>query len=160
MLPWNYPRGEIFRVEVGVPEPPFVRHEKRRGKRRAGELYEQRVHEALICRYPGYIPSPWVSFQDERGEKYCQPDALLVDPRRGCLTIVEVKLQHTHLAEQALFRLYLPVLRQAFAGFYRLSVLEVCRWYDPANVGERAHALCRDPERAREGAFNIHILAV
>lgn len=130
----NHPRGKIFHAEVGVDAPAWMKdnQRRRRGVMRLGEIYESEVHQALWPLYPGYVHNPWIVFHDQDGRKWCQPDALIVDPRRSHITIVEVKLRHTLEAFVALYKLYLPVLQAAFGAFYRFSCIEICKWFDPA----------------------------
>jgi hypothetical protein len=138
--------------------PPFITNERRRGRRAAGILYEEAVHEEFTKRYAGYLPSMWFNYADSRSDaKWCQTDGLIVDPWRGRIVIVEVKLQHTPVAYEQLFYIYLPVLRAVFGGIYELACCEVVKWFDVATLTARRPSLCADPARAKPSEFNVHI---
>jgi hypothetical protein len=150
--------GSISTVKWQFEAPPFIRPEKRSGRRRLGIIYEDRVHEHLGEKYPGYLPSPWFAFVDAEGWwKWCQPDALLIDPWQGQVTIIEVKYQHVFAAYEQLFGLYLPVVEAMFGGLYRLSCCEVVKWYEPTVITPKPVHLCADPQRAKVSQFNVHI---
>lgn len=137
--------------------PAFVRQQKRTGRRRQGELYEQSVHREFAERYPGYIESPWFRYVDREGTKWCQCDGLLVNPWQGQISIVECKYQHTELAHYQLFKVYLPVVSFLFAHQYRIALVEVVKWFDPAVLCPEKPVLCKDPATATSGRFNVHI---
>lgn len=138
-------------------DPPFIRQQKRTGRRRQGELYEQAVHREFLERYPGYVPRPWLNFYDREGSKWCQPDGLLVNPWQGQISIIEAKYQHTEAAHFQLFRVYLPVVSHLFAGLYKIALVEVVKWFDPAVLCPVSPSLCKDPSTAQVGRFNVHI---
>jgi hypothetical protein len=140
-----------------MEDPPFIREVKRRGRRAEGLRYERRVHQEFLIRYPGYLPSPWFSYRDRDGLKWCQPDGLIIDAERGTIGIVEVKYQHTEKAYAQLFSLYLPILRVLFGGIYKVACIEVVKWYDCAVLCPVNPILCEHPQLAREGLFNVHI---
>lgn len=153
----NFPKGEIFHVEMQLEDPPWLKKEKVRGVRRQGQLYELRVHREFSRRYPGYLPSPWFQFRDVDGSKWCQPDGLIVDPRTGLIVVVEAKLKHTNDACRMLFGVYVPVVRALFGGHYRVEAVEVCQWYDPAVFCDQSPVLCKWPGNPHAGKFNVHI---
>lgn len=153
--------GRVHILEITSQTPAFIKYHKRTGRRRKGELYEQQVHERLGASFPCYLPSMWFHFADDEGSsKWCQPDALLLDPWRGQITIVEVKYQHTERAYVQLFDIYLPVVLAAFSPLYQVACVEVCRWYDPAVLTQVRPALCERIERAKPANFNVHILTL
>ncbi len=138
--------------------PPFIQDQRRRGRRAAGIRYENLVHEEFSRRYPGYLPSLWFNYADARGDdKWCQTDGLIVDPWKGRIVIVEVKLQHTSVAYEQLFYIYLPVLRALFGGIYELVCCEVVKWFDVSTLTAKRPALCAEPLKARTSEFNVHI---
>lgn len=153
----NSPRGQIRYCEMQMESPGFARHWKRSGRRRAGELYEQRVHAEFLVRYPGYLPSPWFRFCDAEGDKWCQPDGLLINPWQGTISVVECKYQHTDQAYHQLFTVYKPVVEHLFGGLYKVALVEVVKWFDPAVHCPVAPHLCKDPATAVAGRFNVHI---
>ena len=140
-----------------LEDPPWLRHEKVYGVRRQGQIYEGKVHQEFSRRYPGYLASPWIQFRDEERDKWCQPDGLLVDPNKGLIVIVEIKLRHTNQACQSLFGLYRPVVLSMFWDLYRVEVLEVCQWYDPATVCDQVPRLSKWPNNPHQDSFNVHI---
>jgi hypothetical protein len=81
----------------------------------------------------------------------------LLDPWRGRLVVIEVKLQHTYEAHDKLFQVYLPVFRAAFGTLYDVIALEVVRWYDCAVPCGRKPNLCANPLLAKTREFNVHI---
>lgn len=141
--------------------PPFLRQGKVRGRRRQGILYEAAVHEYLSREMgDGYIQSPWLRFREatDTKDKWCQPDAILLDVASGKLTIIEVKYQHTSQAWGQLKLKYGPVLGHLFpAHLWKIAYVEVVKWYDPAvNFPEHVH-LIRDIKQASPGAISVHI---
>jgi len=153
----NLPRPPIYRAEILQKAPWFAGPPATRGRKALGVRYEELVHREFLQRYPGYLASMWIRFEDREGEKYCQPDGLLVNPWQGILTIIEVKYQHTNAAYYQMFDLYLPVLQVIFGGCYQLACCEVVKWYDAAIYTDVPAALCRHPDLASPGLFNVHI---
>lgn len=99
----------------------------------------------------------WLRFWDDDGEKFCQPDGLLVNPWRGLISIIEIKYSHCPEAYDQLFRTYAPVIRAIFGGLYRIACVEVVKWFDPATLVPTAPRLCKYPDLAKEDQFNVHI---
>jgi hypothetical protein len=91
--------------------------------------------------------------------RWCQPDALILQPRDGLLTIVEVKYQHTPDAWWQLRELYLPVVSLAFGPDWRIAMLEVVKWYDPHVSFPETPLLTPDPLRPPHGRIGVHIWA-
>jgi len=146
---------EVFFAGISPRPPSFIRPTKhKRGVRRQGVLYEDKVQSHLLGQYPqGYIASPWIRYRDanHNEEKWCQPDGILVDLRRGKITIVEVKLRHTDHAWFQLHELYYPVLRRVFkGGSWDFRFVEVVRWYDPSIPFPGRHYLRPRVDLARE----------
>lgn len=154
----NLPQGPVLGAEILEEPPSFAAREpSAKGRRGLGIRYEQLVHREFVTRYPGYLPSLWFRFWDRAGEKWCQPDGLLVNPWQRILTIVEIKYSHTNDACVQLFRLYRPVVTAVFGGHYVISCCEVVKWLDPAVLTDRPWQLCKHPDLAPEGRFNVHI---
>jgi len=137
--------------------PPFIREHKRTGRRALGVRYERKAQAEFYERYPGFLASPWFHYQDREGDKWCQCDGLIINPWQGHLSIVEVKYQHTETAYEQLFKLYLPVVLALFGGLYRIGCVEVVKWFDPAIITPQPPMLCKDPDIAPPGKFNVHI---
>ena len=140
-----------------LEDPPFIQPHERKGRRAEGQRYERRVHQEFYVRYPGYLASPWFRFIDREGEKWCQPDGLLINPWQGHIVIVEAKYQHTEQAHRQLFDIYLPVVSVLFGGLYRIACVEVVKWFDPATLCPSPPLLCKEPDQAQPGRFNVHI---
>lgn len=152
-------RGSVRQAEILSDTPKFADSDphRARGRRALGLRYEHLVHQEFVERYPGYVPSLWLRFWDDDGEKYCQPDGLLINPWHGVISIIEVKYSHCSEAYDQLFRTYLPVVKVLFGGLYQVSCVEVVKWFDPAVLTEVAPALCKYPELAPTDRFNVHI---
>lgn len=101
-----------------------------------------------------YLPSPWIRFNDQTGQHWCQPDGLLDTP--DGLVIVEFKYQHTIDAWQQLRLLYEPVISVLHPD-RPLAVLEVVKWYDCAVAFPEAISLVADPALHRGRGFGVHI---
>jgi hypothetical protein len=151
---------QISWAEFSSSPPPFLQDgSPPTGRRRTGLKYEAQVHVEFERRYPAlYTPAPWVRYRKPYGtERWCQPDGLLIDPKRGQITVIEVKLQHTADAARQLFDLYIPLMEHLFSPLYRLAGCEVVRWYDGTLPTAMRPVLCADPVRARSDSFNVHI---
>ena len=141
--------------------PPFINLDRKQSGRRAeGIRYERKVHDKLRSRYPVYFDGQWFRFSSvyPNGARWCQCDGLIIDPKAGCITIIECKYQHTFDAWYQLFQLYLPVVQVAFGPMWAVSCCEVVKWYDPAVAGEPRPTLVASPDLARPGQFAVHIL--
>lgn len=146
---------------LSLVSPPFIAKPQRRtGKRGQGVRYENKVHGYLRDRYGlGYIQSPWFQFRERRVDKlrWCQPDGLLLRPKLGVITLVEVKYQHTPKAWAQLVRLYLPVVQHVFGPLWRYATCEVVKWYDPAVSFPQRVTMAPDLFDVRPGEFGVHI---
>jgi hypothetical protein len=123
-------------------------------------LYENRVQEHLRDLYgQAYIESPWIIFADaSRAGRWCQPDGVLIDVRRGRVVVVEAKYQHTARAWFQLFQLYLPVVRQLFPSpSWECVGIEVCKWFDPATPTPEPAIKREFPIDAIANKFCVHI---
>jgi hypothetical protein len=119
------------------------------------------VQERFCEEYPLlYVPGPWLRYHNEheRKARWCKPDGLFMDFRRGLVTVVEVKLKHTADAWWQLRRVYEPVLRTLLGpDDWRYAFLEVVRWYDPHIAFPQAHAMIAEPARMSPDSFGVHI---
>jgi hypothetical protein len=70
---------------------------------------------------------------------------------------VEIKYQHTADAWFQLRELYSPVVAQALGPAWRLALLEVVKWFDPAAFFPERIALCPDPLQPPVGRIGVHI---
>ena len=148
-------------AEYSETPPTFIREVHRRGKRRAGILYEQKAQREFRDQFGDrYMPSQWVRYRrgDDGRVRWCQPDGVLLDPARRSLTIIEFKYNHTENAWWQLFKLYLPVLERLFDGQgYEFRCVEVCKWMDPAIRCPQRPRLLDDVEKCEVGDFGVHI---
>ena len=94
---------------------------------KAGLRYERKVLDMLVEALPGFQRSPWFTFEDRRGPRWCQPDGLLPEP----LILFEVKIRTTPLAWWQLSSLYRPVVELVFKRRVEGLVM-VCRSFDPS----------------------------
>lgn len=155
------PAGVVDWVEYSPTPPPFIRQQRRTGKRAEGIRYEGKIHLLFEERLGSiYIASPWFRFLEVGNDKprWCQPDALIIDFARGQITIVECKLQHTADAWWQLKWLYLPVIAKAFPGtHWKYGLVEVVKWYDCATAFPEEVKMCANILHIRPGEFGVHI---
>ena len=100
-----------------IKRPSFIRKINRtKGSKRAGELFEEKVHVELRKKFRDrYVSGAWIEYDgDLCGIKVCQPDGIIFDFERGIITVVECKLSFTADAWYQLNELYIPVLRVMF----------------------------------------------
>lgn len=147
-------------VRLARHAPPFKRPERRLGAKGRGIRYEEKVQKYLLNDFaPLYVPSPWLHFRERGSEtfRWCQPDGLLIDLRRGVIVIVEIKYNHTADAWWQLNHLYRPVLSALFPPtLWRLEVCEIVKWYDPAVVFPEPCRLVNNPMKDVD-SFRVHI---
>lgn len=159
------PARDVTRAKLIPAAPAFVREYSRKsGRRWAGIKYQREVDVAFEKRFGGtYIPGQWLEFVDgPSGEtRYCQPDGIIIELKRGRITVVEVKYSHTELAYYQLFDLYLPVLRALFPPqLWTFAAIEVCSRFDAAVALPVKPVMRKELLDAIPNAFNIHIIRV
>jgi len=150
------PAGHV--LAANFANPPALRKKRYTGRRLQGVRYEARVHDYLGSLYGDrYISNPWLRFFSEGVWRWCQPDALLLDPARGRITIVEVKYQHTSDAWWQVRHLYQPVLEAMFPPrLWTFDACEVVKWYDPATLFPERTVLAQDIGM-KHSHFKVHI---
>lgn len=150
------PAGRI--LDARFCPPPALKRKRYTGRRLAGVQYEKKVQAHLCDLYPDrYIPSPWLKFFAEGKWRWCQPDGLLLDIKRGRITIVEVKYQHTADAWWQVRHLYEPVLRAIFpAELWHFDACEIVKWYDPEITFPERVVLAQEVDM-KHPAFKVHI---
>lgn len=155
--PVNFlPAGQVTSARFSDKPPSFLRHPPRRGRKRQGLIYQARAGAYLLDKYgPHFKFSPWVIFN---GDRWCQPDGLLILSERGRIVVTEIKLRHCSEAWYQLFQLYIPVVQALFPGWEVVGI-QVCKWFDPASAVPQAPTMRERPEDAIPGAFNVHIYA-
>lgn len=120
------PEGEICNVWLDTGGE-YAKAKGTSAAQKSGLAFESRVQRALKARWDGdYHVGPRLHFSDDSGDRFCIPDGILL--RGGRALLVEVKSQHMPEAWWQLRQLYQPVLQQRYR---EVSVLEICRIYDP-----------------------------
>lgn len=141
VMPCPPPRGfkmtrKVLWAKLLTSPPQFASKERKvpkRGAKYLGILYERKAQQHLTQTYgERYIPSPWFKYFDTGDErlKYCQPDGLYIDIKRGLIVIVEIKLKHTPAAWWQLEKKYLQVVRSVFGTQFKYALVEFVKWYD------------------------------
>lgn len=159
--PRNFsPAGAIRWVRHSRRAPAFTFNRDRpSGAQRAGQLYEEKAQRHFSTRYPLlYVESPWLNFSSSiGGERWCQPDAWLVDLKRGVVTVLEYKLRHTADAWWQLRKLYEPVTRALFGvRDWEIAVMEIVQWYDPATTFPEKQIRMQNIDELEPGRFGVH----
>jgi hypothetical protein len=142
--------------------PPPVRT----AAQRSGQRYERRAHQALSARFSPergtllYAPAMWIAYSVSGEGKlhWAQPDGLLIDLKRGLITVLEIKIRHTTDAWWQLRKLYEPLIRKLFGSAWRYAVCEVVRWYDPVVRWPEQLVFSADPGGLPANSFGLHIL--
>ena len=157
------PAGEVTFAEFISP-PPFVVPRRTKNKARAdGIRYEKKAHRYLEEAYEDQcVIAPWIRFHSHGQAKslYCQPDALILDIRKGTITIIEIKLKHTSDAWWQVRRLYLPLVQCIFGEDWEYIAVEVAKWFDPhTKFPERFEFIdnARDFPTAAPSTFHLHL---
>lgn len=154
------PAQNILWTKLHASPPPWIKRKKPRGRKAQGIRYERKVLDHLEETNPlPLLRSPWVEFGEEGSNRprWCQPDGILLDPWEGKATLLEVKYQHTAAAWWQLHELYLPVVSHFLPG-WSLSLVEVCKWFDPAISFPTRPAMLPTLEAARQEILGVHIL--
>ena len=153
--------GVVESVKFSPVPPPFINKQKRYGRRAEGIRYENKAHEYFQDYFGAYyVPSPWFTFLEVGAmrERWCQPDALLIRPDMGQITIIEYKLQHTSDAWWQLKWLYLPVIARAFPpNLWNYGMVEVVKWFDPATAFPEKVKMKASLFDVAPGEFGVHI---
>lgn len=141
--------------------PPPIKRLRYSGSRERGVRYEASVHRYFANLYGlRYLQSPWFQYMraNEQHFRWCQPDALLFDPRAGTILCIEVKTSHTDRAREQIRNLYEPVVRCVFPDhLWQLQVCEVVRYYSPHEYfGEPVQLVSNITQPSEK--FKVHIL--
>lgn len=127
------PAEGIKSVFISDTAPHFIKPSNLKGKLKAGVDYEAAVHVHYAKIYKKqYIANPWLYFEERRGKRWCQPDALIVDEELRTITILEMKLKHCAKSWWQLHKLYYPVVKKLFGTGWTYSIIEVSQVFDPA----------------------------
>lgn len=167
------PAGFVVWAQFYPGQPQFTNTSKPRGSRADGIRYEQKAQAYLRKGFEAdpfgrfrnddgweLLPSPWLVFKagsrDAR-DRFCQPDALLVNQELKHCAIVEIKLQHTPHAWWQVRQLYEPVLRRVYTN-YAFSAMEIVKWLDPSIAFPETFYYAQNPlDRNSEHKFGVHI---
>jgi len=122
-------------VEILHGVPPFVKKRRRRGRKGVGLRYEAKVQRHFLDVFGyEYVPGPWFKYTVADRPKvinYAQPDGLLIQPRKGKVTIVEIKYNHCAESYFQLVDKYLPLVEKLFGTEdWEFPLVEVVKWYD------------------------------
>ena len=154
------PVGELLWARPIAGKPPFIRRRKPRGRKAQGVKYERDAHMHFREQFGAeYIYSQWFQFQEPDNKvRWCELDGLLLRPKLGLVTILEMKYQHTSDAWWQLNYLYRPILRHLLpSGLWDISVCEVVKWYDPATAFPEAVRRVSDVRDVQPEEFGVHI---
>lgn len=158
---WFRPAGRVTAARFDAKGPGFGPR-RATGRRGEGLRYEVKALQRLDELYRGRLVwGPWLRFAASHVpyERWCQPDGLLIDVDAGLVVVVEVKHHHTAEAWWQLERLYRPVLRTLFPEqLWRIELLEVVRWFDPAVLFPCPVVLVEKPMLIPAGKFGVHII--
>jgi hypothetical protein len=157
--------NDLIEVEAYDGTPSFVRAHRARGRKGMGLRYEAKVHAHFAQQFDAlYVPSMWFSYRRVSSPKivnYAQPDAFLIDFKKGLITIVEVKYNHTSDAYFQLLDKYVPLLdkwlHKKEKGLWQFAVVEVVYWYDKFVSFPTKVALRDDITKVKPGEFGVHI---
>ena len=143
-------------------QPPFIKRGKLTGRFAQGVRYEREVQEYLSTLALGridirYLASPWIEFWDKSGKRWCQPDAILVQPAAHLGIIIEVKYQHTEQAYFQLRHLYTPVVEKLFPDI-QFGLVEIVHWHDNLTIFPEPYDFTPDPFSVRRAdRISVHI---
>lgn len=152
----------VKQVEIYDGIPPFVKKRRRRGRMGVGLRYEAKVQRHLSERFGyEYVPSPWFKYSVAKSPNvvnFAQPDGLLVQPKRGRITIVEIKYNHCAESYFQLVDKYLPLVEAFFdKSIWTFPLVEVVKWYDRDTSYPVDIHMCRDIDVCRPGEIGVHI---
>lgn len=157
------PARDVHHAKI-LPGPPgFIQTQQRRnrGARWNGIRYQRLLDDYLTGRYGDiFTPGPWIEFIDgpTNERRWCQPDGLLIEIRRGRVSVLEAKYSHTALAYYQLFDLYIPVMLALFPPrLWTFSGIEICARYDPAVPLPARVVLRKNLLDAIPNEMNVHI---
>lgn len=143
--------------EVRLQPREYVRQHGMTSSQEIGRRYESQVQRYLEDLFMAhYIPEPIISFMDNSLYRTIRPDGVLVE--KDFVFIFEMKYQHVPEAWWQLEKLY----KQALVSLYHrpISLVEICRSYDPATPFPCEVELVSDLEawvsRPRE-TFGVHV---
>lgn len=120
------PLGHVS--HVNLQNRDYVRAQGMTLAQQAGLRYEAKVQEWMLTRFVNYLSGPVLSFLDDSVVRALKPDGLLIGPSH--IVIFEIKHQHCPEAWWQLEKLYKVALDELYHR--PISLVEICRSYDPA----------------------------
>lgn len=157
------PVGRVTWARFADNPPAFIlkARERTRGRKRAGVLYESRVHTYLCKVSQYYLPGPWIVFSEEGSprKRWSQPDGLIADFQLGHCTIVEIKLKHTERAWWQIRKQYEPLMRYIWSKGWEFSALEIAQYFDPHTPFPEPVVWVRAPDAVPSGKFGVHLFS-
>lgn len=126
-----------------------------------GNKYEKAAQKALRAEFRKsqyeLLINQWFHYTTAQGdEKYCEMDALVINPLGNRVWIFEIKFKHTECAYYQLFNLYKPVIRCWKPGAI-IHTVELVRWYNAQTPFPTDVTLTREPLMGNPGDFNVKI---
>lgn len=127
-----------------------------------GLRYEAKVQKYFSDTFGyEYLPGPWFEYsvQDRpRVINYAQPDGLLIQPKRGVVTVVEIKYNHCPESYFQLVDKYLPLVRQFFGSdIWEFPLVTVVKWYDRDTSYPASIRLRDSIENCSTSEIGVHI---
>ena len=152
----------ITSVEIMHGVPPFVKKRRRRGRKGVGLKYEAKVQKHFVEEFGyEYVPGPWFRYSVRDRPKvvnYAQPDGLLIQPRRGTITIVEIKYSHCSESYFQLVDKYLPLARKLFGSdCWEFPLVTVVKWYDRDTSYPASIRLRESIDKCNTTEIGVHI---
>lgn len=128
--------GEVMSAEL-LEFLPYQRKKRSRHSpaQKAGLRYETLTFGHLTIELPSLNMHPVLRFRSA-GRSLTEiaiPDALAFSTNGAVITIIEIKLRHTHEAWNQLHNLYLPIAQNLFKGRH-INLVEICQNFDPGTV--------------------------
>jgi hypothetical protein len=136
--------------------PPYSGTAHLRGDKRAGITFETTVGKELLDRGFPIVSDTWIKYKIYSGVKLCSPDHILIDVRKGIVTVIECKLSHTATAWFQLNHVYMPVLKKLFPGFTVRGV-EICKNFSNTTRYPKEVKLVHDLNGDWTGGDNVLI---
>ena len=151
----------VTNVEIMHGVPPFVKKRRRKGRKGVGLKYEAKVQRYFsdVFGYE-YVPGPWFRYSVRDRPKvvnYAQPDGLLIQPRRGAVTIVEIKYNHCAESYFQLVDKYLPLAKALFGTDWEFPLVTVVKWYDRDTSYPSVIRLRESIEKCSISEIGVHI---
>lgn len=147
--------GALLGASFGLGERAFL-PPPRSAAAKLGVRFEAKVVKSLSSTYGNrFVSGLPFFFQTCSTRGRAIPDGLLFAQTSRSLVLIEVKLRHSTDAWHQLERFYLPIVSEALWPF-RVSCLEICRYYDPSVRLPKKVAFVASAEEALETRECFH----